>query len=116
MWRRNGEADALDGFRLVRGDFPLASSPGFGTGYLLGWPESGTRLAMASMHGARNASVAVMVANDVFRNLPNVMLMIATTVVLMLVILIPVSYVCRIQPVPAEISRGDRLWPHAWKA
>ena len=73
---------------------------GFGIGYFLGWPERGTRLAMGYMHGARNASIAVMVANDVFRDLPNVMLMIATVVVLILVILIPVSYLCRIKPGP----------------
>lgn len=34
----------------------------FWIGYLLGWPERGTMLAMGFMHGARNASVAVMVA------------------------------------------------------
>lgn len=68
---------------------------GFGIGYLLGWPERGTRLAMGYMHGARNASVAVMVAADVFRDQPNVMLMIATVVVLLLVILIPLSFLCK---------------------
>lgn len=73
---------------------------GFGIGYLLGWPERGTRLAMGYMHGARNASVAVMVANDVFRDLPDVMLMIALVVMLILVILIPVSYLCKIKPSP----------------
>lgn len=73
---------------------------GFGIGYLLGWPDRGTSLAMGYMHGARNASIAVMVANDVFRDLPDVMLMIATVVMLILVILIPVSYLCKIKPVP----------------
>src|SRR5574342_548397 len=68
----------------------------FVIGYLLGWPERGTMLAMGYMHGARNASVAVMVANSVFSDLPNVMLMIATVVVLILVILIAVSYLFRI--------------------
>ena len=74
---------------------------GFGVGYLLGFPEQGTRLAMGFMHGARNASVAVMVANSVFRDLPDVMLMIATMVILMLVVLILVSYLCKIKPAPA---------------
>ena len=74
---------------------------GFCIGYLLGLPDRGTSLAMGYMHGARNASVAVMVASDVFRDLPNVMLMIALVVVLILVILIPVSYLCRIKPGPA---------------
>src|SRR5512147_225603 len=65
---------------------------GFGIGYVLGLPERGTMLAMGFMHGARNASVAVMVASSAFSDLPNVMLMIATMVILMLGILIPVSY------------------------
>jgi predicted Na+-dependent transporter len=70
----------------------------FGIGYLLGWPERGSMLAMGYMHGARNASVAVMVANSVFADQPNVMLMIATMVVLMLMILILVSSVLKIKP------------------
>jgi BASS family bile acid:Na+ symporter len=76
----------------------------FGIGYLLGFPEQGTRLAMGFMHGARNASVAVMVANSVFRDLPDVMLMIATMVILMLGILIPISSLCKIKPGPAAKS------------
>ncbi len=73
---------------------------GFWIGYLLGLPERGTSLAMGYMHGARNASVAVMIANDVFGDQPNVMLMIAVVVLLILVILIPVSYLCKIKPGP----------------
>jgi BASS family bile acid:Na+ symporter len=72
----------------------------FGIGYLLGWPERGTMLAMGFMHGARNVSVAVMVANSVFRDLPNVMLMIATMVIIILGMLIPVSHLCKIKPGP----------------
>ena len=75
--------------------FVIAS---FGIGYLLGWPERGTRLTMGYMHGARNASAAVMVASAVFKDQPDVMLMIATVVILMLVILIPVSFLCKIKP------------------
>jgi BASS family bile acid:Na+ symporter len=71
---------------------------GFGIGYLLGWPERSTRLAMGFMHGARNLSVAVMVASSAFRDLPDVMLMIATMAILMLVILITVSSVFKIKP------------------
>ena len=82
---------------------------GFLIGYLLGWPERGTRLAMGYMHGARNASVAVMVANDVFRDLPNVMLMIATVVVLILAILIPASYLLRIAPSSERQPQRDSL-------
>lgn len=79
---------------------------GFGIGYLLGWPDRGTRLAMGYMHGARNASVAVMVANGVFRDQPNVMLMIATVVLCILVILLPVSFICRIKPSLVEKGIG----------
>jgi len=77
---------------------------GFGIGYLLGWPERGTMLAMGFMHGARNASVAVMVANSVFSDLPNVMLMIATMVIIMLGMLIPVASFFKIKPGIAEES------------
>jgi BASS family bile acid:Na+ symporter len=75
---------------------------GFAIGYVLGWPERGTRLAMAYMHGARNASVAVMVAADIFKDQPNAMLMIATVVILILVILLPVSFIMKIKPGPVE--------------
>ena len=71
---------------------------GFGLGYALGWPKKGDRLAMGYMHGARNASVAVMVANDVFRDEPGAMLMIATVVILILGLLIPLSYLWKLQP------------------
>lgn len=77
---------------------------GFGIGYVLGLPERGTMLAMGFMHGARNASVAVMVASSAFSDRPDVMLMIATMVILMLGILIPLSTLCKIKPVPAEGS------------
>jgi len=62
------------------------------TGYLLGGPERGTRLAMASMHGGRNASVALMIASQVFSDQPKVLMMITVTVVLMLITLLPTSY------------------------
>jgi BASS family bile acid:Na+ symporter len=71
---------------------------GFGIGYLLGWPERSTMLTMGYMHGARNASVAVMVANTVFSDQPKVMLMTATVVIIMMVILIPASYIFKIKP------------------
>ena len=73
----------------------------FGIGYLLGWPERGTMLAMGFMHGARNASVAVMVANSVFGDQPDVMLMIATMVIIILGMLIPASSFFKIKPGPA---------------
>lgn len=79
---------------------------GFGLGYLLGWPERANRLAMGYMHGARSASIAVMVASDVFRDEPNVMLMIATQTLLILVILIPLSYMFRIKEPPSSAATG----------
>lgn len=69
----------------------------FGIGCLLGWPEHGTMLAMGFMHGGRNASVAVMVANSAFSDLPDVMLMIAIMVIIVLAILIPISSFCKIK-------------------
>ncbi len=80
---------------------------GFGLGYLLGWPERGNRLAMGYMHGARSASIAVMVAADVFRDEPKVMLMIATQTLLILVILIPLSYILKIKEAPAGTAAGS---------
>ena len=71
----------------------------FVIGYLLGWPERGSMLAMGFMHGARNASIAVIAASSAFSDQPNVMMMIATMVILMLVILIPVSSFLKIKPV-----------------
>ena len=45
-----------------------------------------------------------MIAGDVFSDLPNVMLMIATMVILILAILIPVSSFFKIKPGPVEKS------------
>src|SRR5512136_1657672 len=74
----------------------------FGIGYLLGLPDQGTSLAMGYMNGARNASVAVIVASSAFSDQPNVMLMIATIVIIILAILIPVSSLFKIKPAQAE--------------
>ncbi len=70
----------------------------FAIGYLLGWPERATMLAMGYMHGARNASVAVIAASSAFSDQPNVMLMIATMVILMLAMLILASSFFKIKP------------------
>src|SRR5512137_841341 len=70
----------------------------FAIGYLLGWPERGTRLAMGYMNGARNASVAVIAASSAFSDQPSVMLMIATMVILMLAMLILASAIFKIKP------------------
>ena len=75
---------------------------GFGIGFLLGGPDRGTRLAMAYMHGARSASIAVMVAADVFREQPKAILMLATVTICILGLLIPASYLFKIKPGPGE--------------
>jgi BASS family bile acid:Na+ symporter len=79
---------------------------GFGIGYLLGWPYRSTRLAMGFMHGARNASVAVIAATSAFSDRPAVMLMIATMVIIALGLLIPASSLLKIKPGPAETAIG----------
>jgi BASS family bile acid:Na+ symporter len=70
----------------------------FAIGYLLGWPERGSMLAMGYMHGARNASVAVIAASSAFSDQPNVLLMIATMVILLLAILLLASAIFKIKP------------------
>jgi BASS family bile acid:Na+ symporter len=75
---------------------------GFGIGYLLGWPDRGTRLAMGFMHGARNASVAVIAASSAFSDRPDVLLMIATMVIIALGLLIPASSLLKIKPSPVN--------------
>jgi len=46
---------------------------------------------MAFMHAGRNASLALMIASQVFSDLPKVLMMITVTVVLMLITLLPTS-------------------------
>jgi len=81
--------------RLIGTRAPLAAllfiGASFLTGYLLGWPDRGTRLAMAFMHAGRNASVALMIASQVFAGQPKVIIMIIVTAVLMLITLLPTS-------------------------
>jgi len=81
--------------RMIGTGAPLAAllfiGASFFTGYLLGWPERGTRLAMAFMHAGRNGSVALMIASQVFAAQPKVIMMIIVTAVLMLIILLPLS-------------------------
>ncbi len=79
----------------------ISVAGGFGIGYLLGWPDRGTRLAMGYMHGARSASIAAMVAADVFREQPQVILGVATVTIFILGLLIPASYLFKIKPGPA---------------
>ena len=72
---------------------------GFGTGFLLGLPERATSLAMGYMHGARNASIALMIASQVFGDQPKILLMITLVVVLMLLVLLPFSYLYKIKDI-----------------
>ena len=74
---------------------------GFGIGYLLGGSTPGDRLAMGYMHGARSASIAVMVASDVFREQPMVMLMVAVVTLFILGILIPAAFFLKLKPAAA---------------
>ena len=75
---------------------------GFGTGYLAGWPETSTRLVMGYMSGARNASIALMIASQVFGDQPKILLMITLVVILMLLLLLPLSYLFKINKNKAE--------------
>lgn len=83
---------------------------GFGIGYLLGAPDRGTRLAMGYMHGARSASIAVMVVGDVFRDQPNAIVMLATYTILILGLLIPASYLLAIKS--GNSSPAPKASPH----
>ena len=58
---------------------------------------------MAYMHG-KDASIAAMVAADVFREQPKVLLMVATVTVFILGLLIPASYLFKLKPGPAVPS------------
>ena len=53
--------------------------------------------------GARSASIAVMVAASVFREQPQVILMIATLTLFILVLLLPASYLLKINPGPVAL-------------
>jgi BASS family bile acid:Na+ symporter len=81
--------------RMIGTGAPLAAllfiGVSFLAGYLLGWPDRGTRLAMAFMHAGRNGSVALMIASQVFSAQPKVIMMIIVTAVLMLLLLLPLS-------------------------
>jgi BASS family bile acid:Na+ symporter len=63
----------------------------FMTGYLLGGPQPGTRRALGVMSAARNSSISLMIASQVFTD-PKVLMMIVVTVILMLLMLLPTAY------------------------
>lgn len=75
---------------------------GFGTGFLLGLPERATSLAMGYMHGARNASIALMIASQAFSDQPKVLLMITLVVIIMLLVLLPFSYLYKIKDIQTK--------------
>jgi len=60
-------------------------------GYLVGGPGQDTRRTLGFMSGARNSSISLMIASQVFDD-PDVLLMITLTVILMLLILLPTAY------------------------
>ena len=94
--------------RLIGTGAPLAAllfiGASFLTGYLLGWPDRGTRLAMAFMHAGRNASVALMIASQVFAAEPKVIMMIIVTAVLMLATLLPAAIYLGRRSAPQQVE------------
>ena len=62
----------------------------FIAGYLLGWPERGSRIAMAFAAAARNNGVALMIASGSFGDRPQVLVMIVLAVVFTAIVLLPV--------------------------
>jgi len=59
-------------------------------GYLLGGPGRDNRWTLGFMSGGRNASISLVIANQVFSD-PKVLLMITVTVVLQLALILPLS-------------------------
>ena len=94
----------IGSYAILAGVFCVIA--GFAIGYLLGWPERGTRLALGFMHGARNASVAVIAATSAFSDRPEVMLMIATMVIIALGLLIAASSLLKIKSAPVDKPIG----------
>jgi BASS family bile acid:Na+ symporter len=76
----------------------LLIAVGFGIGYLLGWPDQGSRLAMGFMHGGRNSSIGLVVASQAFSDNPQVLLMITIGVTMMVLVLIPLAVILKIKP------------------
>lgn len=63
----------------------------FLVGYMLGGPERGTRVPMSFWLGARNASISMLLASQLFDD-PDVLVMVSVTVMLMIVLELPTSY------------------------
>jgi BASS family bile acid:Na+ symporter len=64
----------------------------FMTGYLMGGSGKDTRLTLAFMSGGRNAGICLVIAGQVFTD-QKVIWMVITTMILMLILLIPASFV-----------------------
>jgi BASS family bile acid:Na+ symporter len=60
-------------------------------GFLLGGPERGNRVPMAYWLGARNASISMLLASDLFPD-RNVLVMASVTVILMILLALPLSF------------------------
>jgi bile acid:Na+ symporter, BASS family len=63
----------------------------FMVGYWLGGADRGTRVTMGFMHGARNASVALLIAAQAFGDQSKVLVMITVVALIMLFLLLPLS-------------------------
>lgn len=60
-------------------------------GYMLGGPERGNRAPMAFWFGARNASISMLLASELFPD-RNVLVMTSVTVILMILLALPTSF------------------------
>jgi BASS family bile acid:Na+ symporter len=60
-------------------------------GYMLGGPERGNRAPMGFWFGARNASISMLLASQLFPD-PNVLVMASVTVILMILLALPTSF------------------------
>jgi bile acid:Na+ symporter, BASS family len=74
----------------------------FIAGYLFGWPERGTRVAMAFAAAARNNGLGLMVASGTFADRPQVLVMVVLTAVLTLIVLLPLSIILGRRASPRE--------------
>jgi len=64
---------------------------GFGTGWLLGGPDAGTKRVMALGTGQRNIAAALVVASQSFSDPPKVIVMVIVVAIVGLIILMPLS-------------------------
>lgn len=63
----------------------------FLVGYMLGGPERGTRIPMGFWLGARNASISMLLASQLFDD-PKVLVMVSVTIILMSLVALPTSF------------------------